>query len=36
MYHPSDDKSKTIIDIDKLNDFNRVPLPEPVVLITGD
>lgn len=27
MYEPNDDKSKTIIYIDKLNDFDLVPLP---------
>ena len=36
MYHPSDDKSKTIIEIDRLNDFDMVPMPEPVILITND
>ncbi|MBL0273010.1 MAG: Inward rectifier potassium channel Irk [Chitinophagaceae bacterium] len=27
MYHPSNDKLKTILSVDKLNDFNLVPLP---------
>jgi inward rectifier potassium channel len=31
MYHPNDDMSKTILDLDKINDFNMVPLPEPVI-----
>ena len=30
MYHPSEDKMKTVMDINKLNDFDVVPLPEPV------
>ena len=30
MYHPNDDKSKTILDLDKINDYNLVTLPEPV------
>jgi inward rectifier potassium channel len=34
MYHPNDDKSKTVIDIDRLNDFNSVPLPEKPVTVT--
>jgi inward rectifier potassium channel len=31
MYHPNDDMSKTILDLDKINDFNMVPLPEPAL-----
>lgn len=34
MYHPNDDKSKTILDIDKLNDFDLVTLPEPTIATT--
>ena len=30
MYHPNDDKLKTILDLDKINDYNLVTLPEPV------
>lgn len=30
MYHPSDDKVKTVLDIDKLNEFEEKPLPVPV------
>jgi Inward rectifier potassium channel C-terminal domain/Ion channel len=30
MYEPNEDKSKTILDIDKLNDFDRVVLPETI------
>lgn len=29
MYHPSEDKMTTVLDINKLNDFDFVPLPEP-------
>lgn len=32
MYHPNHDKSKTILDVDKLNDFDRVTLPEAEVV----
>ncbi|MBK8952201.1 MAG: Inward rectifier potassium channel Irk [Chitinophagaceae bacterium] len=30
MYHPSDDMMKTVLDINTLNDFELVPLPEPL------
>ncbi|MEI9809377.1 MAG: hypothetical protein WDO16_16740 [Bacteroidota bacterium] len=30
MYHPSEDKSHTILDLDKLNDFNK----EEIILPT--
>ena len=33
MYHPSANKNKTILDMDKINDFNSVPLPEPVAAV---
>jgi inward rectifier potassium channel len=36
MYHPSADKTKTILDLEKLNDFDSVPLPEPVLVITDE
>lgn len=32
MYHSSDDKNKTILEIDKLNEFERMPLPDPQLL----
>jgi inward rectifier potassium channel len=32
MYFPSDDKNKTILDLGKLNEFDRVDLPEPVAI----
>jgi hypothetical protein len=35
MYHPNTDKSKTILNLEKLNDFDSVPLPEPVLTITN-
>ncbi|MEP6700485.1 MAG: ion channel [Bacteroidota bacterium] len=35
MYHSSDDKNKTILEIDKLNDYEIMPLPEPsIVMVT--
>ena len=35
MYHPSEDKNKTIITLDKLNEFERVALPVMVVEAAG-
>ncbi len=32
MYHPNADKSKTILDLRKLNEFERVSLPEPAAV----
>lgn len=32
MYHPNDSKSKTILDLEKLNSFDLVKLPDPVVV----
>ncbi|MBC7874633.1 MAG: Inward rectifier potassium channel Irk [Ferruginibacter sp.] len=31
MYHPNDDKSKTILDLDKLNDYDQVSLSETAI-----
>lgn len=31
MYHPSEDKNKTILDVSKLNDYEKMPLPEPEI-----
>ena len=31
MYHPSNDKMKTIVNLEMLNTFEKVPLPETVV-----
>jgi len=28
MYHPSEDKNKTILDVSKLNEYEKMPLPE--------
>lgn len=36
MYHPNADMSKTILDLDKINDFNIVPLPETVIPSIGN
>jgi inward rectifier potassium channel len=33
MYHPSEDKMTTVLNLDKLNEFNRVELPDPVKII---
>jgi inward rectifier potassium channel len=33
MYSPSEDKSKTILDLQKLNEFERVEIPDPVSLV---
>jgi inward rectifier potassium channel len=35
MYHPNEDKSKTILSVDKLNEFDRVDLPETETLTAG-
>lgn len=32
MYQPSNDKSKTVLDLDKLNEFERVELPQPATI----
>ncbi len=34
MYHPNEDKSKTILDLEKLNAFDRVEIPDPVAMLT--
>jgi inward rectifier potassium channel len=31
MYHPNDDKSKTVLNLDKINDFSMISLPDSVV-----
>lgn len=36
MYHPSDDKNKTILELDKINDFDLVPLPELAITTVAD
>jgi inward rectifier potassium channel len=35
MFHPNDDKSKTILSVNKLNEFDRVPLPETSAVIAN-
>jgi inward rectifier potassium channel len=35
MFHPNEDKSKTILTLDKLNDFDHVPLPETEPVTAG-
>jgi inward rectifier potassium channel len=32
MYHPSEDKNKTILDASKLNDYENMPLPKPGIV----
>jgi inward rectifier potassium channel len=34
MFQPNEDKTKTVLDLGKLNDYNSVPLPDPVITIT--
>jgi inward rectifier potassium channel len=34
MFHPSDNKNKTILNLDKINDFDLVPLQVPAIEIT--
>ncbi len=36
MYFPSDDKNKTILELDKINDFDIVTLPEPAITTVAD
>ena len=35
MYQPNEDMSKTVLDLRKLNDFKRVPLPESAIASSG-
>ena len=32
MYHPSEDKTTTILDLSKLNEFERIEIPLPVAI----
>lgn len=34
MYHPGKNGTMTVLDLDKLNDYDMVPLPQPVISIT--
>lgn len=36
MYYPSDDKNKTILELDKINAFDIVTLPEPAIITVAD
>jgi hypothetical protein len=35
MYQPNEDKSKTILDLEKLNAFDKVKIPDAVSILTG-
>jgi inward rectifier potassium channel len=35
MFHPSDDKSLTVLDLDKLNEFEKAELPKMAAIIAG-
>lgn len=35
MYHPNEDKSKTILTVNKLNEFDRADLPETETITAG-
>jgi inward rectifier potassium channel len=35
MFHPNEYKSKTILTVDKLNDFDKVDLPDTALITTG-
>jgi hypothetical protein len=35
MFHPSEDKNKTILTVDKLNEFDKVDLPETELITAG-
>ncbi len=35
MYHPNSDKSKTILDLEKLNAFDRVSIPDAVAILNS-
>jgi inward rectifier potassium channel len=34
MYHPTEDKAKTVLDLRKLNAYDPVKIPDPVALLT--
>ena len=36
MYYPSDDKNKTILELDKINAFDLVTMPEPAITTAAD
>lgn len=35
MYHPNGDKSKTILDLQKINDYKETPLPETMIVLNS-
>ena len=36
MYHPSEDKNKTILDVAKLNEYEKMPLPEASIVTAAN
>ena len=36
MYQPSGDKNKTILDVSKLNDYEKMPLPEQAIITAAN
>jgi inward rectifier potassium channel len=36
MYHPNADKSKTVLELEKLNDYEKVEIPDPVAILTAN
>ena len=36
MYHPSEDKNKTILDVSKLNEYEKIPLPEAGIITAAN
>ena len=36
MYHPSEDKNKTILDVSKLNEYEKMPLPEAAIVTAAN
>jgi inward rectifier potassium channel len=36
MYHPSEDRNKTILDVSKLNEYEKMPLPEARIITAAN
>jgi inward rectifier potassium channel len=36
MYHPNADKSKTVLELEMLNDYDKVDIPDPVAILTAN
>jgi inward rectifier potassium channel len=36
MFHPNEDKNKTILDVSKLNEYEKMPLPEPAIVTVAN